>query len=333
MASTLAGWTRSVAAALHARGIDAAPLFAAAGIKPALLDDPDARLPSATTARLWRACVAHTGDPAFGLEVARMGLPAGSPALMAALMASDSLWSALCRLARFIAVVTEVAELKLDRVDGSVRLRVNPAEAEIAEEAIDALMYSVLRLCRSLGGRDLAPTLLRLRRGAPQGVWREYGRLFRCPVSFSSEHDEIWFDGQNFDAPLASADRKQSSTQDRRLAVNVQRLERESVLTRAASAIQDALTSGEPDATGIARRLGLSLRTLQRQLREQGTSFKQLLDDTRRELAARYLRDPALGVGDIAFLLGYSHAASLTHAHVRWTGRSPQAERALASGR
>ena len=77
----------------------------------------------------------------------------------------------------------------------------------------------------------------------------------------------------------------------------------------------------------LAHSLQLSARTLQRRLREAGLSFSELLDETRQQLVLHYLRDPALELAEIAFLVGFSEAGSLARAFRRWTGQSPGAYR------
>ena len=74
----------------------------------------------------------------------------------------------------------------------------------------------------------------------------------------------------------------------------------------------------------VANNLGMSVRTLARRLSEEGTSFADILDDLRHDLSARYLKDPALSLNQIAWLLGYSMVTSLNHAFRRWTGTSPK---------
>jgi AraC-like DNA-binding protein len=73
----------------------------------------------------------------------------------------------------------------------------------------------------------------------------------------------------------------------------------------------------------VAEVLGLSARTLQRRLAEAGTPFQGLLDATRRELALQYLREPALSMTEIAFLLGYAEQSSFNHACRGWFGEAP----------
>jgi len=69
----------------------------------------------------------------------------------------------------------------------------------------------------------------------------------------------------------------------------------------------------------------MSNRTLARRLSEEGTSYAAILNELRRDLSARYLRDPDLSLNQVAWLLGYSMVTSLNHAFRRWTGSSPKA--------
>jgi AraC-like DNA-binding protein len=87
------------------------------------------------------------------------------------------------------------------------------------------------------------------------------------------------------------------------------------------------LAQGEARLDAVALGLSLSPRTLQRRLAAEGRPFQQLLDATRRQLAAQYLRDVSLSLTEVAFLLGYAEQSSFSHAHRAWHGCSPQAWR------
>jgi AraC-like DNA-binding protein len=77
----------------------------------------------------------------------------------------------------------------------------------------------------------------------------------------------------------------------------------------------------------IARKLALSTRTLQRRIEAEGTTYQQVLDDTRTDLARHYLQNTALSVAEIAFLLGFSEPNSFYRAFRAWTGTTPDAVR------
>ncbi len=74
----------------------------------------------------------------------------------------------------------------------------------------------------------------------------------------------------------------------------------------------------------------MCLRTLQRKLSEENTSYKELLDETRRELANQYLRQATLSVSEVTYLLGFSEPSNFSRAFKRWTGRTPSEFRAAA---
>jgi AraC-like DNA-binding protein len=91
--------------------------------------------------------------------------------------------------------------------------------------------------------------------------------------------------------------------------------------------LTEMLPSGRVGARQVAEALHVSVRSLQRKLADKGTSFAQLLEDTRRELARQYVSNSRLSVGEITYLLGFSDPANFTRAFRRWTGQSPSAFR------
>jgi AraC-like DNA-binding protein len=103
---------------------------------------------------------------------------------------------------------------------------------------------------------------------------------------------------------------------------------------RLRTAICDELRSGQLSLERIAERLGAAPRTLQRWLKGEGTTFAAVVDQLRRELGERYLRDRRLSVQETAFLLGFSDVSAFHRAFVRWTGLTPRRfqEQAASTG-
>ncbi|EGH32541.1 helix-turn-helix, AraC type, partial [Pseudomonas syringae pv. japonica str. M301072] len=79
----------------------------------------------------------------------------------------------------------------------------------------------------------------------------------------------------------------------------------------------------EPDLEEVAARLKLPTWTLRRKLTEEGTCFRAVLNDTRRDLAMTYIRDTELAFGEIAYLLGFASAEAFQRAFKRWNGQTP----------
>jgi len=90
------------------------------------------------------------------------------------------------------------------------------------------------------------------------------------------------------------------------------------------NAIVPLLPHGKARLEEIARRLGVSERTLARRLSAEGVSFNGVLGELRFDLAKRYIREPDLSISEIAWLLGYQEVSAFTHAFKRWTGKTPR---------
>jgi AraC-like DNA-binding protein len=103
-----------------------------------------------------------------------------------------------------------------------------------------------------------------------------------------------------------------------------------SLVSSVRGAVADALPDGQPSKSRIARRLGMSERTLHRRLAEQGESFQDLVTRARREAAESLLRSGDHNLADVAFLTGFSDQSAFTRAFKRWTGETPAAFRGAA---
>jgi AraC-like DNA-binding protein len=104
------------------------------------------------------------------------------------------------------------------------------------------------------------------------------------------------------------------------------------IVAQAGAAIAKNLSQDRARLAFVAEDLGLTQRTLQRKLSDAGTSFQQILDRTRNDLAKDYLRQRSLGLTDIAFLLGFQNQSAFNHAFKEWTGSSPGSYRDKVMG-
>ena len=108
-------------------------------------------------------------------------------------------------------------------------------------------------------------------------------------------------------------------------------LDRQATMTeRVRSALLEALPAGDLAMDAVCRKLGVSTRTLQRRLRDEGSSFQKTLDEVRQSLAQHYLQQSAMTGAEISFLLGFEDPSSFVRAFQGWTGVTPQSVRAAA---
>jgi AraC-like DNA-binding protein len=187
-------------------------------------------------------------------------------------------------------------------------------------------MSLIVRTCRTLTDRSFSLLKVEQRRPEPRDTI-PYVRFFRCPVEFGAPVDALTFDKQVLDQPLPAANPELAQHNDGLIQRYLSKIGQDTLVARVRGALVEQLGS-DPSPVALSAALGMSARTLQRRLQEQGTSVVELLSEVRQELACAYLRDKTYSITEIAFLLGFEDSSAFARAFRRWTGRSPSEYRA-----
>jgi AraC-like DNA-binding protein len=312
---------------LELHGLDAVGIARDAGVDLVAIPAPGERIEVDKIDAILLGAIPRIHDPAFGLHAARCWHPSELGVLGYAWLSSSTLRTGLERTVRYSRLIGErgVTEIEDTRQGLKVRFRAkrgNPAAIPVAAVFVDIAMSILLDLCRMNGGAALRPGAATLRRRKPDPA-DAYERFFGCPVQFGAEENSFVLSAKDADRPLPSANRQLAAVFDRMLTEELARLDKADVVSRARAAVLEHLSSGEGTAEDTAKQLHMSPRTLQRKLAEAKTTYLQLLDDTRKDLALRYIEDPRRSVTDITFSLGFSQPSAFTRAFRRWTGLSP----------
>jgi AraC-like DNA-binding protein len=305
-------------------GIDAGPLFVRHGIDRGQLSDPSARLSQDAIDDVVREVAALVPDPAFGLLAAECWHPGSLGALGHAWLASSTVHRGLERLQRYWQLLGQRTAITLreDRDGLAVVLR-NPRSDPVIAAVTTDMDFSVLvDMCRMNAGGDFNPVQVRLIRPEPADT-APYESFYRCPVVFGSTERAVVMPRGPIDTPLATANRQIAGLLDRVMAEDLARLDRSDVVARCRAQLHRRLASGEVTATQVASDLAMSRRTLHRKLADAGTTWQQLVDATRRDLALRMIEDPRRAIGEITFELGFSQQSAFARAFRRWAGTSP----------
>jgi AraC-like DNA-binding protein len=339
--SVLSSWTRVIIDALEALQIDPGPVLLEGGFALDAFRDPNARLNALATARLWRAAAVRAGDPAFGLFASRFVQPTTFHALGYAVFASATLRDALQRLLRYSHLVSDAGELLLTTTRSDARLEfVLRAEDTVSAQgadacaprpvpsaqALDAVMSLIVRTCRTMTHRSFSLLSMEQSRPSPADT-RPYERFFRCPVHFGAAADALTFSADALDRPLATANAELARHNDDLVRRYLADMREGTIVDRVRRALAEQLP-GDASPGKVASLLAMSSRSLQRRLKEHGTSYVEVLRDTRRELAINHLRQQQCSITEIAFLLGFEDASAFARAFRAWTGVSPSAFRA-----
>ncbi len=205
----------------------------------------------------------------------------------------------------------------------AVRYDLPGARGIYARHADECAMAEIAIGVRALSGRDLAPRVVRFRHAPPRAL-DAHQAVFRCPIEFCAAHTEIELDESACATPMAHANATFAAIFEHEVERAIARLPagaRASENVRAA--VRAALASGGASLAATARLLRVSPRTLQRQLQAERTSFAEVVDAVRRELARAYL-DRGISIPEVAALLGYADETAFHHAFRRWTGSTPR---------
>lgn len=320
--SVITSWTRVIIDALDALGLDPVPVLLDGGFSLEAFRDPNARMPAVATARLWRRASIQANDPAFGLFASGFVRPTTFHALGYAVFASTTLRDAMHRLLRYSHLVSDAADLEFETAKSAARLKFVIRAGEVPSlEALDAVMSLIVRTCRTLVDRSFSLLRVEQRRPRPTDVG-PYERFFRCPMHFDAQVDALTFDASALDERLFTANPELARHNDDLVRRYLADMREGTVVDRVRRTLAEHLAD-DASPVKIAGLLGMSSRSLQRRLQEHGTCYAEVLRETRRELAASYLREQQCSITEIAFLLGFEDASAFARAFRSWTGVSP----------
>ncbi|GAB3271474.1 AraC family transcriptional regulator [Parahaliea aestuarii] len=313
-----------VATALRLRGEDPLEVMASIGLDPAQVANPEWRVPEVQWQQLLQRGVAVTGDESFGLFAALQLRPQVLRSLGLAWLASDTIYDGLRRMIRFSQLLTTGSELRLEEDDELVRVYSHHAEGlgDMVPCAVDFGLAVIVRMCRLTVGEYLAPVSVEMTRPSPADSYRwEY--QFAAPVRFSGPENCLCWSRSDIEEPLVTGDPNLARVNDEHSQAYLDGFLSHSTSRDVVGRIIERLPDGPPSQRQIADAMHLSNRTLQRKLKEEGTSFMDLLQDTRLQLARKYLRSPGRSVVETAYLLGFSEPSTFSRAFKRWTGQAP----------
>src|SRR6266404_4764037 len=293
--TTSSAWIRGVANTLQSQGLDAEALFADAGLSFEQLDNPEQRWPTEQVRRLWSLAAERSGNPAVALSNPHLARPDHYGVVGYAMMSSPDLMTGLSRLIRYLCIVSDAASISLNEGPGGrwVRLEMFGGQCLVPRQRYEYGRLTLLTFCRWMLGRSLKPLVAAFSHPPPVAI-EPYNEAFGCPFQFGATFNAFLVANQDLASKLPTAVPQLADVHDRIAGLALLRLEKPDASHRAREAIARHLQDGTPLRSEIASDLKLSDHTFQRRLTEEGTSFTELVDETRRELAQHHLIDPRM---------------------------------------
>ncbi|MGY4532852.1 AraC-like DNA-binding protein [Pseudomonas sp. TE3786] len=308
-------------------GLDQAAALAAAGLSASDLEDNGRRLPSEAHEKLLAHLLRESSDPLFGLHAAHFTQPGSWSVLGYITMNCATLGEAMGRIVPYEKLVGDMGVSRLEPAADHLRLiwscRHEPAE--IRRHMVENVLTSWLLYARWIADMQASPREVWFEHAQPAGTeLAEYESVFGCPVKFAQSVNALLVPMEYLNVPLRQADANLLRTlEEHALTLMAGLDEGEPLPLRVKNALRLLLKDGLPRKERVAEKFEMTVRTLQRHLQQAGTSYQEILDQLRQELAEHYLTRSTLPVQDIAYYLGFTESRSFHRSFKGWTGMTP----------
>jgi AraC-like DNA-binding protein len=324
--------TADLLTALGQLGLDGDELCRAAGVDRQALDRPDSRIPTEQFVGILREAERCRQDPLIGLHAGELCEPRGPVAYL--LMSHGSLGDSLRAMTRVAVTAVDRIRIDIDIGVDTVSVVIYPCDLtlESSPQAMEYLSMAVLRMLRR-AYPDLDLREVDFHHLRASGV-EEASRAFGAPVRFAAADNRLMFPVRELASPSRLAN-PQVADQLTKLAAALaaQATPVASLQDQVVQTARALLVAGvRPHRAVVARRLGMSERSLQRGLEAEGTTFRAVHESVLRELVEALLSNPALKLDAVAHSVGFGDLAAFSKAFRRWTGCTPARYRAQLAG-
>ena len=315
---------RGVLDIFASQGLNVAELCEVAGINLKNLEDPAYRCPTENVSALWEVAIARSKNQDLALMATHLVQPANFEAVGYVMMSCSSIRVALDRLTRYLSIVSDAARIELVERSGLhwIEVEIFGGDAAIPPQRLVFILVVLLTFFRWGSGKMVRPQFAEF--SQPNSCNRAlYEEVFQCPVAFDKPRNALGFRLVDLEIPLLTSNPLVSEMHNQFAIQQMERLNLSKISYRVKEIIVAKLSDGEPRREEIASALCVSERTLLRKLQEEGITYNQLLNATRREMAQQYLRQKNLSLDQITYLLGFADKSNFFRACKRWFDVSP----------
>jgi AraC-like DNA-binding protein len=302
---------------------DPEAVLASVGLDIVEFSDPDTEIPYFAASRLLARCVSATGCEHFGLLVGGRAGPSSLGVAGFMLGSASDIATALHDLQQHLNLHDQGGMLVLRAEEDIVLLgyAIQETRAEATDQIYDLSIALACNIMRNLCGQSWNPTEVLLSRRLPQDLM-PYRGFFRAPLHFDAAQSGVKFPGCWLSHKLVSADPLLHRHLEKE-ALALHGLRNLSIIETLRCSLRKHLLNGSCTVTDVSRELRMHHRSLNRRLRDHGTSFREELDNVRYIMACQLLADSMIPIARIATILNYSDATGFSRAFKRWSGTTP----------
>jgi AraC-like DNA-binding protein len=331
--SALGVVTRLACRRAKQEGVDVDGLLRKAGLSNQQIDNPRIRLAVKAQIQFLDLAARALKDDCLGFHLAQKFDLRTIGLLHYVLASSETLDEALQRAARYSAIVNEGITLRFHEGENlGLRFQYAGVARHTDRHQIEFGVTTLVRICRQLTNRHLSTNRVTFTHQRKKEV-TEFKTFFGSDVAFGAAADELAFSSSIKGMPIIGADPYLNDmlVEYCEEAISARAAKRNSFRSNVENAIALLLPHGQARAGTVARKLGVSRRTLARRLASEKLTFAEVVQRLKSDLARRHLADDSLSISEIAWLLGYQDVSAFTHAFKRWTGEAPRRARQLSS--
>jgi len=321
--TTSSSWLTAIYKTLKQASFNAEKIFESCGIPVAYLSDPNQRIDTDKTWKLWKLAVKHTDRDAFGLDVVNFLMDDDHNALILAVKASSNTREALDRALRYYRTVSTALTLAVSyHHKFIVKIHAPPNQRDNAREAVDSAIGFIFKQCAVLGTKPIHPTRIDFMRPKPENI-AEFEAFFQVPLNFNCEQNAIIYPLKTLLIPCKRSNSTLATHLDKYLINKMDEVGDPSLSKRAHIELLSMLPFNNPSVQQLAKRLHLGTRTLQRRLKEENISFKALLINARIDAAEHYFNEGQYSIGEIGYFLGFSSLSNFVRFFKKHFKQSP----------
>lgn len=304
----------------RAAGLDPLALLADVGLNPACLHDPDLRIPSGAVRDLLEASATVSGLDNFGLRMAETRQLSNLGAVALVAREEPTVRRVVTALTRYSHVLNESLFLKLDEADGIavIREELLVGQGGSSRQATELMVGVIFRNLKFFLGPAWNPLRVCFVHAPPRDLSLHF-RIFGYAINFGQDFNGLVCTTRDMDAPNPMAD-PVMARYARQILGSTSGSGRMSAVDNVRHILLVLLPSGQCSIDQVAQQLGVHKRTVHRLLLREGTTFTDLVNTIRRELAAQYVDDGTRPLTQIAELLGFSALSAFSRWHKQQFG-------------
>lgn len=310
---------------LSSLGIDTKKFLQESGVNISVTGSPDTRVAIQDFYRIQQNALTITKDSLFGLHLGEFAAPGSFSILGYIMMNCRTLEEALEKICQYQEVIGNFIQIRIskNKEEATLSFDIRLANLSNIRHCYEASVSSFVNLIRSVTGNrpQLKKITFSHEAGSDNG---EYNRVFGCPISFNQEQTSIVFDKKVVKTPIAMNNPQLLELFEKHARSVIDLNTSDKYYTgKVSGLILDWLSDGTPPIERAAKELSMSVRSLQTKLSGEGVTYRQLLENIRKDLASGYLRENRFSIDDIAWLLGFSEPSIFRKSFKKWTGETP----------